>query len=158
MNSHEVSGMFRGRYEHTVDTKGRLSIPAKYREVLLGKGDERLIITNFVVSSKRCLDVYPLDEWLALEEAVRGKPKFDARMVRFQTYYLGGASECAVDPHGRILIPPTLRKYAELKREVMLVSAGEKFRIWDKDAWDRVFTEAEEQLMEDPDSFTDLGL
>ena len=61
--SHVVSGMFRGRYEHTVDTKGRLSIPAKYREVLLGKGDERLIITNFVVSSKRCLDVYPLDEW-----------------------------------------------------------------------------------------------
>ena len=150
--------MFRGRYEHTVDTKGRLSIPAKYREVLLGKGDERLIITNFVVAAKRCLDVYPLDEWLALEEAVREKPKFDARMVRFQTYYLGGATECAVDPHGRILIPPTLRKYADLKRDVMLVSAGEKFRIWDKDAWDAVFAEAEEQLMEDPDSFSDLGL
>jgi MraZ protein len=63
-----------------------------------------------------------------------------------------------VDPHGRILIPPTLRKYAELKRDVMLVSAGEKFRIWDREAWDKVFTEAEEQLMEDPDSFSDLGL
>ncbi len=150
--------MFRGRYEHTVDTKGRLSIPAKYRELLLGKGDNRLIITNFVVSSKRCLDVFPLDEWTALEEAVRRKPKFDPNMVRFQTYYLGAAVECEVDTHGRILIPPTLRKYADLKRDVMLVSAGEKFRIWDKDAWDKVFTEAEEQLMEDPGSFSDLGL
>ena len=151
--------MFRGRYEHTVDTKGRLSIPAKYREFLQGKGDGgRLIITNFVVSSKRCLDVYPLDEWLTLENAVRQKPKFDARMVRFQNYYLGGATECVVDDPGRILIPPTLRRYAELKRDVMLVSAGEKFRIWDKDAWDEVFTEAEEQLMEDPDYFSDLGL
>ena len=117
--------MFRGRYEHTVDTKGRLSIPAKYREVLLGKGDDRLIITNFVVSSKRCLDVYPLDEWTALEEAVRQRPKFDPNMVRFQTYYLGGATESEVDTHGRILIPPTLRRYADLKRNVMLASAGE---------------------------------
>ena len=150
--------MVRGRYEHTVDTKGRLSIPAKYREVLLGKGDPRLIITNFLVSSKRCLDVYPLDEWTALEEAVRQRPKFDPNMVRFQTYYLGGAMECEVDTHGRILIPPTLRKYADLKRDVMLVSAGEKFRIWDKDAWDKVFTESEEQFMEDPGSFSDLGL
>jgi MraZ protein len=150
--------MFRGRYEHTVDTKGRLSIPAKYREILLGKGDDRLIITNFVANSKRCLDVYPLDEWLVLEEAVRQKPKFDARMVRFQTYYLGGATECAADTHGRVLIPPTLRRYADLKRDVMLVSAGEKFRIWDRAAWDKVFAEAEEQLMDDPDSFSDLGL
>ena len=150
--------MFRGRYEHTVDTKGRLSIPAKYREILLGKGDDRLIITNFVANSKRCLDVYPLDEWLVLEEAVRQKPKFDARMVRFQTYYLGGATECAAATHGRVLIPPTLRRYADLKRDVMLVSAGEKFRIWDRAAWDKVFAEAEEQLMDDPDSFSDLGL
>ncbi len=150
--------MFRGRHEHTVDTKGRLSIPARYREVLLDKGDERLIVTNFVFASKRCLDVYPFDEWLALEEAARQKPKFDPRMVRFQTYYLGGAAECAVDPHGRILIPPALRNYAGLRRDVMLVPASEKFRIWDKGAWDAVFTECEEQLMEDPESLSDLGL
>ena len=76
--------MFRGRYEHTVDTKGRLSIPSKYREVLLGKDDERLIITNFIIDSKRCLDVYPLDAWRSLEEAADAKPQFDPRMAAFQ--------------------------------------------------------------------------
>lgn len=150
--------MFRGRYEHTVDTKGRLSIPSKYREVLLGKDDERLIITNFVINSKRCLDVYPLDAWRSLEEAADAKPQFDPRMAAFQNYYMSGAKECTLDPHGRILIPPELRQHAGLKRDVMLVSAGKKFRIWDKDAWQAVFTEAEAQLMEDPGFFADLGL
>ncbi|MFB3108589.1 MAG: cell division/cell wall cluster transcriptional repressor MraZ, partial [Candidatus Binatia bacterium] len=83
--------MFRGRYEHTIDTKGRLSIPSRFREVLLGKGDERLVITNFVIDSMRCLDVYPLDEWLHFEEEIKKKPKFDRRMMMFQNYYLAGA-------------------------------------------------------------------
>lgn len=61
----------RGSFEHTLDAKGRLSIPAKFREVLLGKGDDRIVITNFVVDVARCLDVYPLDEWLRFEEEIR---------------------------------------------------------------------------------------
>ena len=150
--------MFRGSFEHTLDTKGRLSIPAKFREVLLGKGDERIVITNFVVDATRCLDVYPLDEWIRFEEEIRKKPKFDRRMVLFQNYYLGGACECVVDTHGRILIPPMLRQYANLKRDVVVVSALEKFRVWDKDAWKKVFAEAEEKLIQDPDFLGDLGL
>ena len=63
------------------------------------------------------------------EDEVRKKPKFDPRMVRFQNYYLGSACECSLDTHGRILIPPGLRKYADLKRDVVLVSALEKFRV-----------------------------
>lgn len=150
--------MFRGRYEHTIDSKGRLSIPSKFREVLLGKGDERLVITNFVIDSMRCLDVYPLDEWLHFEEEVKKKPKFDRRMMMFQNYYLGGASECEVDKQGRILIPPLLRQYVGLKRDVVLVAALEKFRVWDKETWKKVFSEAEDKLMQDPDFLSDLGL
>ena len=150
--------MFRGSFEHTLDGKGRLSIPVKFREVLLGKGDDRTIITNFIVDGVRCLDVYPLDEWLRLEEEIRKKPKFDRRMVMFQNYYLGGACECVVDNQGRILIPPLLRKYAELKRNVVLVSALEKFRIWGEEAWQKVFADAEGNLMQDPDFLGDLGL
>jgi MraZ protein len=150
--------MFRGSFEHTLDGKGRLSIPVKFREVLLGKGDDRTVITNFVVDGVRCLDVYPLDEWLRLEEEIRKKPKFDRRMVMFQNYYLGGACECVVDHQGRILIPPLLRKYAELKRNVVLVSALEKFRIWGEEAWQKVFADAEGNLMQDPDFLGDLGL
>ena len=103
--------MFRGAFEHTVDNKGRLSIPAKFREVLIGKGDDRIVITNFVVEQARCLDVYPLEEWLRFEDEVRKKPRFDRRMVSFQNYYLGGASECAVSvisrPVGRSSHSPT---------------------------------------------------
>jgi MraZ protein len=120
--------MFRGSFEHTVDSKGRLSIPSKFREVLLGKGDDRLVITNFTVGGQRCLDVYPLDEWLQLEEEIRKKPKFDPAMLLFQNYYIGGASECALDREGRVLIPPLLRQHANLKRDVVLVSALEKAR------------------------------
>jgi len=150
--------MFRGSFEHTLDGKGRLSIPVKFREVLRGKGDDRTIITNFIVDGVRCLDVYPLDEWSRLEEEIRKKPKFDRRMVMFQNYYLGGACECVVDNQGRILIPPLLRKYAELKRNVVLVSALEKFRIWGEEAWQKVFADAEGNLMQDPDFLGDLGL
>ena len=150
--------MFRGSYQHTVDSKGRLSIPAKFREVLLGKGDDRIVITNFVVDAARCLDVYPLDEWMRFEEQIQGKPRFERRMVLFQNYYLGGACECLVDKQGRILIPPLLRRYANLKRDVVLVSALEKFRVWDQEAWKKMFAEAEEKLMQDPDFLNDLNL
>ena len=64
----------------------------------------------------------------------------------------------AVDTHGRILIPPVLRKYADLKRDVILVSALEKFRVWDREAWKKIFVEAEDKLMQDPDFLGDLGL
>ena len=150
--------MFRGSFEHTLDGKGRLSIPSKFRDVLLGKADERIVITNFVVDETRCLDVYPLDEWLRFEEEIRKRPKFDPRMVRFQNYYLGAACECVIDKQGRILIPPSLRKYADLKRDVVLVSALEKFRIWDQEAWKKIFANAEDRLMQDPDFLGDLGL
>jgi MraZ protein len=150
--------MFRGSFEHTLDNKGRLSIPSKFRDVLVGKGDERIVMTNYVIDSQRCLDVYPMDAWLQFEDEVRKKPKFDPRMVRFQNYYLGSACECSVDTHGRILIPPVLRKYADLKRDVILVSALEKFRVWDREAWKKIFIEAEDKLMQDPDFLGDLGL
>lgn len=150
--------MFRGSFEHTLDSKGRLSIPAKFREVMLGKGDDRIVITNFVINGSRCLDVYPLDEWLRFEEEIRKRPKFERRMVLFQNYYLGGACECSLDKQGRILIPPLLRHYANLKRDVIVAAALEKFRVWDKETWKKIFSEAEEKLMQDPDFLGDLGL
>ncbi len=150
--------MFRGTFEHTIDAKGRLSVPSRFRDVLLSKSDDRIVITNFVIDGSRCLDVYPIDEWIRFEEEIKKKPRFERHMVLFQNYYLGGASECIVDKQGRILVPPLLRQYAGLKRDVVLVSALDKFRVWDKEAWKKVFTEAEEKLMQDPDFLGDLGL
>jgi len=150
--------MFFGNHDHTVDPKGRINIPSKFRDVLVGKGDDRVMITNFVIEGVRCLDVYPMDEWMKLVEEIRKRPKFERRMVKFQNYYIGAASECTLDSQGRILIPPLLRKYADLKRDVMLVAALEKFRIWDLDAWKKVHSEAEETFAQDPDFLNDIGI
>jgi MraZ protein len=149
--------MFRGRFEHTIDPKARLSIPSKFREVLQAKEHSRLIITNFLYEQSPCLDVYPLDEWQLFEQRIKAKPSFDGRMFLFQNYYLGSAAECDVDSHGRILVPPTLRRYANLRRDVVLVGALEKFRIWDKEAYNKIFGEAEGK-MQDPNFLNDLGI
>ena len=150
--------MFRGHVEHTLDGKGRLSIPAKLRDLLLSKGDERIVITNFTMSGLRCLEVYPMDEWVRLEEEIRKKPSFDSRVIVIQNYFLARACECVIDKQGRVLIPPSLREYANLKRDVVLVSALGKFRVWDRETWKKVFAEAEDKLMQDPDLLSGLGL
>ena len=98
------------------------------------------MVTNFIVDGMRCLDVYPMDEWSSWKKRCARSQSSIRSMVMFQNYYLGGASECVVDTHGRILIPPVLRKYADLKRDVVLVSALEKFRVWDHEIWKKIFT------------------
>ena len=153
-----VCVMFRGNFEHTLDGKGRLSIPSKFRDVLLGQGDDRIIMTHFVLDGRRCIDVYPIEAWLRLEDALRQKPKFKREMMLFESFYLGGACECVLDKQGRILVPPTLRKYADLKRDVVLVGNGEKFRLFDQETWKQMFADVEGKLMQDPDFLSELGI
>ena len=98
--------MFRGKFEHTIDDKGRVSVPARFREYLQATNDDRVVITNFVISEERCLDVYPHAAWLVLEERIRSKPQFDQRLLQFQNYYVANAHECVLDKQGRILLPP----------------------------------------------------
>ena len=150
--------MFRGKFEHTIDDKGRISVPARFREFLQASGDDRVVITNFVISAARCLDVYPYAAWLRLEEQLRAKPQFDQRVMRFQNFYVANAHECVLDKQGRILLPPTLREYAGLKRDAVFTSALDKFRIWDKGQWDRVFGEAEQSFIERPEELNQLEI
>ncbi len=148
--------MFRGMFEHTVDEKGRVAIPARFRETLQATSDDRLVITNFIISSVRCLDVYPYAAWVQLEERLHAKPQFDQKLMRFLTYYFTAAHDCLLDKQGRVLLPPTLREYAGLKRDVIFTSALEKFRLWDREQWKRVFGEAEQIIMEHPEDLNDL--
>ncbi len=150
--------MFRGTFEHTIDDKGRISVPARFREMLQATDDDRLVITNFLISSVRCLDVYPHAAWVQLEERLRAKPQFDQRVLRFQNYYFAAAHDCVLDKQGRLLLPPVLREYAGLTRDVVFTSALEKFRIWDRDQWKQVFGEAEQSIMERPEDLTELGI
>jgi MraZ protein len=150
--------MFRGTFEHTIDDKGRVAIPVRFRETLQATNDDRLVITNFVVNSVRCLDVYPHAAWLQLEERLKAKPQFNQRVMQFQNYYFAAAHECILDKQGRVLLPPTLREYAGLKRDVVFTSALEKFRLWDREQWKRVFGDAEQGIIDRPEDLNDLGI
>jgi MraZ protein len=150
--------MFRGTFEHTIDDKGRVSVPARFREFLQATNDDRVVITNFLIGTACCLDVYPYAAWVQLEERLRQKPQFDPRVLRFQNYYFAAAHDCILDKQGRILLPPSLREYAGLKRDVVFTSALEKFRIWDRDQWKQVFGEAQQAIMDHPQDLTELGI
>ena len=150
--------MFRGTFEHTIDEKGRVSVPARFREILQAKDDDRLVITNFIFASVRCLDVYPNAAWVELEQRLLAKPRFDPNILRFQNYYFASAQDCELDKQGRILLPPSLRDYAGLGKDVVFTSAIEKFRIFDRDQWKQVFADAERGLIESPDGLRELGI
>lgn len=121
--------MFRGRSEHGLDSKGRLSIPARFREILRAKyEEERLIVTNL----PECLVAYPLDEWRKLEEEFTRMKFAPPEVLSFQRYFIAGAMECPIDSHGRILIPNNLREEAAIERDVVLSGMLNHFEIWSK--------------------------
>lgn len=146
--------MFRGRFEHSLDVKGRLSVPSKFREVLAAKYDDRLVVTNF----DNCLWVYPAAEWIKVEEKVAALPQFKDEVKALQRVFISAATECAIDRSGRILIPPTLREYAAIDREVVLVGMINRIEVWSKDRWNAIFEAALTSLSTMGDRLADLGL
>ena len=150
--------MFRGKFEHTIDDKGRVSVPVRFREFLQATNDDRVVITNFFFDQARCLDVYPYASWVEMEDHLGAQSQFDPDAASFQLYYIGSAHDCVLDKQGRILLPPDLREHASLKRDVIFVSRLKKFQIWDKETWARVFGEAEQNLMKRPEVLKGLGI
>ena len=146
--------MFRGRFEHTIDSKGRVSIPAKFRELLAEKYDERLILTNF----DRCLVAYPFEEWRSVEDKVGSLSMVKKEVRAFQRFFISGAAECPIDKLGRILIPPTLRDYAELARNVVFNGMLKKFEIWSKDRWQEEIKRSEENFEGMSEALAGLGI
>ena len=146
--------MFRGRFDHTIDSKGRVSIPAKYRELLTEKYDDRLILTNF----DRCIVAYPYEEWRTVEEKVASLSMVKKEVKAFQRFFISGATECPIDRLGRILVPPSLREYAQLERDVVFVGQVKKFEIWSKQRWGEEISRAEENFEGMAETLANLGL
>ncbi len=146
--------MFRGRHEHSIDQKGRISIPSKFREVLATQYDERLIITNY----DQCLWAYPVSEWKKVEEKVAALPQLKPEVKALQRFFISAASESPLDKQGRILIPSTLREYASLDKECVMVGMSQRIEIWSLTRWNKIFAEAEQTLQESIDQLTDLGI
>ncbi len=124
--------MFRGRYEHTIDGKGRLSIPSRFRDVLREHYDDRLVVTTY----DGCLIAYPYAEWRKLEEKVAQLPEFHKDTRSFLRFFYSSANDCAIDRLGRVIIPQILRDYAELSKEVVLIGAYKQLEIWAKPRWE----------------------
>lgn len=123
--------VFRGQFSHTVDPKGRLSIPADFREVLAdGFGDKLMVAPN-----GNALDVYPERTWKELEDKVSELPLLDPDRRKFQYLYLSGGKAVVLDPQGRIQIPQNYRERVGLVKDVEIVSMMTYFEIWDKERW-----------------------
>ncbi len=120
--------MFMGEYNHTVDTKGRLIIPAKFREAL---GDEFVVTKGL----DGCLFVYSNEEWKNIEEKFRNTPLTTKDARKFSRFFFAGAATCELDKQGRILIPAVLREFAGLQKDVVLAGVFNKIEIWDKERW-----------------------
>ena len=120
--------MFMGQYNHTIDTKGRLIGPSKFRELL---GDE------FVVSKGMdgCLFVYANEDWTAFEQKLTSLPLINKEARKFARFFLAGASQVEVDKQGRILIAANLREFAGLDKDVVLVGVGSRIEIWSLEKW-----------------------
>lgn len=124
--------MFRGVNALTLDSKGRLAIPTRYRDELVRVANGRLIVT---VDRDHCLLLYPLPEWEEIERKLVKLPSFNAPARRLQRLLIGHATEVELDGSGRILLPPPLREFAALDKTVVMIGQGNKFEIWDEAQW-----------------------
>jgi len=144
--------MFRGRFEHLIDSKGRLSIPSKFRETLNERYDSRLVITTY----DNCLIAYPFTEWQILEDKVASMPEFKKDTKAFLRFFYSSAADCSIDKLGRILVPQALRDYAKLEKDVVLIGALKHVEIWSKALWEQAEAQASQE--EIVDTLERLGL
>jgi MraZ protein len=152
--------MFRGLYEHSIDAKGRTSLPVHFREVLTNGAeangvDDRLIITTGI---DRCLVAYPVHEWRSFEAKLAALSQFDPAVVQLKRIYVAGATECPIDKHGRLLIPPMLREYASLEREAVWAGMVTTIEIWAKELWSEQAAASRQDRSAIARALTGLGL
>jgi MraZ protein len=127
--------MFRGQFVHTIDSKGRVSLPARFRDAVLADGDARLVLTP--APSETCLHLHRLADWVEFERKIAELPRFDPHIVRFRRMYVSAAFECELDSVGRVLVSPDYRERAQLGKEVLFAGMGRSVEVWSKELWDR---------------------
>ncbi|MCL0067405.1 division/cell wall cluster transcriptional repressor MraZ [Peptococcaceae bacterium] len=141
--------MFMGEYLHSIDAKGRLIIPARFREGL----GEKFIVTKGL---DNCLFVYPHNEWILLEQKLKLLPFTKADARAFVRFFFSGANECELDKQGRILIPANLREYAGLSKEVVILGVSSRVEIWSLERWNEYSSAASESFEEIAEKIVDL--
>ena len=142
--------MFLGEYQHSLDVKGRITIPAKFRELL---GD-RFVVTKGL---ENCIFLYPLMEWETIENKLRTLPFTRADVRSFARFFFSGASELEVDKQGRTVLPLNLREYAAIDKDLIIIGVGSRAEIWAVESWEKYIEGAEESYEDIAASLVDLG-
>ncbi len=146
--------MFRGHSQRHIDPKGRLMLPPEFREIILEKSpDGNIMITNF----DDCVVAYPFQEWEQIENSFYKLNMANRQSRDFQRFFISGASMVSLDKQGRILIPPYLRSYADISREVVLAGVGRKFEIWDQARFEAQRKKMEQDFDSIMDSLAENG-
>lgn len=147
----EGDRMFMGEYNHTIDTKGRLIIPSKFREGL----GETFVVTKGLDG---CLFVFSNEEWTAFELKLKSLPLTNKNARQFARFFVAGATPCELDKQGRVLLPGTLREFAGLEKDVVLTGMLNRIEIWSKEKWNENNSLDDEAMDEIAEQMTDLGL
>ncbi|MNI52575.1 cell division protein MraZ [compost metagenome] len=142
--------MFMGEYQHSVDDKGRIIIPAKFRE-LLG--------TSFVATRglDSCLFVYPMEEWAIMEQKLKSLPLMKSDARAFSRFFFSGATECQWDKQGRVTLPANLREYAKLDKDCVILGVSNRVEIWNKELWEQYFGQSEASFNEIAEKLVDFN-
>lgn len=146
-----VSVMFIGEYQHTMDPKGRLIVPAKFREGL----GESFVVTKGLDS---CLFVYPIEEWQQFEAKLKTLPMTNKDARKFVRFFLAGARECEIDKQGRVLIASNLREHALIEKDVVLIGVSNRVEIWSKESWNAYNNVDEFDPNELAEAMVELGI
>jgi len=133
--------VFYGEYEHSLDEKGRLTIPSRIREAMKQGG-----VTGFMVTRglDECLFLFPLQQWQAHVEKLQSLPLVKGNARRFTRMFYSGASECSPDRQGRIFVPPNLREHAHIEKDVVIIGVQNRLEMWDKSRWEAFSRESKE--------------
>jgi len=123
--------MFRGTSFHTIDSKGRVIIPARFRDIIKNGDQDGVVVSRM----DGTLYAYPFEEWRKIENKILSLAEKSDSMRRFRRIFIGGAFECSCDKQDRILVPPALRQYAALEKDIVLVGALDHFEIWSVESW-----------------------
>jgi MraZ protein len=142
--------MFMGEYHHSIDEKGRMIIPAKFREALG---------TTFVMTRglDHCLFVYPMSEWSVLEQKLKSLSLMKSDARAFTRFFFSGAVECELDKQGRVNIPSNLREHAKLDKDCVVIGVSNRVEVWSKEAWESYFRQSEDSFNEIAEKLVDFN-
>jgi len=146
--------VFQGSQSLNVDVKGRVAVPSRYRDLLAAVCEGRLVVT--ANPYERCLNIYPEPQWKEVKAKIESLPNSNKKVRRLQRLVLGNASELDMDGNGRLLLPPTLREFANLDKKVVLVGLGDKAELWSEQSWNEMLDESDDEPM--PEEMNNLSL